>query len=298
MVAVALQLEPRPFGIASSDDPSLFPTRRTCQSQYSIRCGRVTHEKDSVAKFGGEVDRVESVPITATNPFKGRQYPSEVILQAVRWYLRYPLAYEHVAELLAERGLEVDASCVWRWVQAYAPELNKRCQPHLKRTNKSYRVDETYIKVKGRDKYLYRAVDSTGQTIDFLLSAKRDTAAAKRFFEKVFSSPANPIPRVINVDKNPAYPAAVDALKTEGVLPRRVRLRQCKYLNNVIEKDHRTVKKRTWLAKGYGSFQSAWRTLEGIETISMIRKGRARWVAKGDVVAEARFIAMLFAIAA
>jgi transposase, IS6 family len=103
---------------------------------------------------------------------------------------------------------------------------------------------------------------------------------------------------VINVDKNPAYPAAVDALKTEGVLPRRVRLRRCKYLNNVIEQDHGTVKKRTWLAKGYGSFQSAWRTLEGIETMSMIRKGRVRWVAKGDVVAEARFIAMLFAIAA
>jgi len=238
------------------------------------------------------------MPITATNPFKGRQYPGEVILQAVRWYLRYPLAYKHVAELLAERGLEVDASCIWRWVQAYSPELNRRCQSYLKRTNKSYRVDETYIKVKGQDKYLYRAVDSTGQTIDFLLSAKRDATAAKRFFEKVFSSPANPIPRVINVDKNAAYPAAVDALKAEGTLPRRVRLRQCKYLNNVIEQDHRTVKKRTWLAKGYGSFQSAWRTLEGIETMNMIRKGRVRRVAKGNVVAEAQFIVMLFAIAA
>jgi transposase, IS6 family len=183
-------------------------------------------------------------------------------------------------------------------VQAYSPELNKRCRSHLKRTNKSYRVDETYIKVKGEDKYLYRAVDSTGQTIDFLLSAKRDAVAAKRFFQKVFSLPANPIPRVINVDKNPADPAAVDALKEEGLLPRRVRLRQCKYLNNVVEQDHRTVKKRTWLAKGYGSFQSAWRTLEGIETMSMIRKGRVRWVAKGDVVAEAQFITMLFAIAA
>src|SRR5271163_4725430 len=156
------------------------------------------------------------MPITVTNPFKGRQYPGDVILQAVRWYLRYPLAYEHVAELLAERGLEVDASCVWRCVQVYSPEWNKRCQPHLKRTNKCYRVDETYIKVKGQDKYLYRAVDSTGQTIDFLLTAKRDTAAAKRFFEKVFSSSSNPIPRVINGDKNPAYPAAVEALKAEG----------------------------------------------------------------------------------
>src|SRR5258707_1016952 len=161
------------------------------------------------------------MPITVTNPFKGRQYPGEVILQPVRWYLRYPLAYEHVAELLAERGLEMDASCVWRWVQVYS----------------------------------WGAVDSTGQTLDFLLSAKRDTAAAKRFFEKVFSLPANPIPRVINVDKNPAYPAAVDALKAEGILPRRVRLRHCKYLNNVIEQDHRTVKKRTWLARAMALFK-------------------------------------------
>ena len=200
--------------------------------------------------------------------------------------------------ILAERGLAVDASCVWRWVQAYSAELNKRCRSHLKRTNKSYRVDETYIKVKGEDKYLYRAAVSTGQTINFLLSAKRDAAGAKRFFQKVFSLPANPIPRVINVDKNPAYPAAVDALKAEGTLPRRVRLRQCKYLNNVVEQDHRTVKKRTWLAKGYGSFQSAWRTLEGIETMSMIRKGRVKWVAKGDVMAQVRFIDNLFEIAA
>ena len=129
------------------------------------------------------------MPITPTHPFKGRHFPGEVILLCVRWYLRYPLAYEHVAELLAERGVEVDPSCIWRWVQAYAPELNKRCRPHLKPTNKSYRTDETYIKVKGEDKYLYRAVDSTGQTIEFLLTAKRDAAGAKRFFRKALSSP-------------------------------------------------------------------------------------------------------------
>ena len=179
-----------------------------------------------------------------------------------------------------------------------AAELNKRCRPHLKPVNKSYRVDETYIKVRGQEKYLYRAVDSTGQTIDFLLTAKRDAAAAKRFFQKVFRSSCNPIPRVINVDKNPAYPAAMRTLKREGALPRRVRLRQCKYLNNIVEQDHRSVKKRTWLAKGYGSFQSAWRTLEGIETVNMIRKGRVRWVAKGDIRAQAQFVAKLFGIAA
>ena len=150
-----------------------------------------------------------SMPISRTNAFKGRQYPGEVILLAVRWYLRYPLAYEHVAEILAERGLEVDASCIWRWVQAYAPEINKRCRPHLKPVNKSYRIDETCVKVKGKDRYLYRAVDSTGQTIEFLLTAKRDAAAAKRFLLNAIEASGNAMPRVMNVDKNPAYPAAV-----------------------------------------------------------------------------------------
>src|ERR1700723_3401967 len=89
------------------------------------------------------------MPITLSNPFKGRQHPGELIILCVRFYLRYPLSYEHVRELMAERGVEVDASCIWRWVQAYAPELNKRCRPHLKPVNKSYRIDETYIKVKG-----------------------------------------------------------------------------------------------------------------------------------------------------
>ena len=209
-----------------------------------------------------------------------------------------PASHQHVAELLLERGVAVDASCIWRWVQTYAPEMNKRCRPHLKSTNKSYRTDETYIKVKGKDKYLYRAVDSTGQTIDFLLTDKRDTAAAKRFFRNALSSPGNPKPRVINVDKNPSYPAAVEALKSEGILPLRVRLRQCKYLNNVVEQDHRFVKKRAWLAKGYGSFVTAWRTLQGIEAMQMIRKGRVRWVTKNDSIAQATFVAKLFGLAA
>src|SRR5215471_18449750 len=136
------------------------------------------------------------MPITPTDPFKGRHFPGEVIVLCVRWYLRYPLAYQHVSEILAERGVEVDASCIWRWVQTYAPELNRRCRQHLKPTNKSYRIDETYIKVKGKDRYLYRALDSTGQTIDFLLTAKRDQQAAKRFFRKTLLDAANPQPRV------------------------------------------------------------------------------------------------------
>jgi transposase-like protein len=134
--------------------------------------------------------------------------------------------------------------------------------------------------------------------MDFLLTAKRDAAAAKRFLRKAIDASGNAMPRVLNVDKNPAYPAALEALKAENSIPSRVALRQCKYLNNVIEQDHRTVKKRVWLAKGYGSFQSAWRTLQGIETVHMIRKGRVRWLAKDNTIGQAHFIAKVFGIAA
>ena len=151
-----------------------------------------------------------------------------------------------MAEMALERGLFIHPSCIWRWVQIYGPELDQRCRPHLKPCNKSYRVDETYIRVKGHDRYLYRAVDSTGQTIDWLLTAKRDAAAAKRFFRKTLLDPANLQPRVINVDKNRAYPTAVEELKGEGTLRRRCRLRLCKYLNNIVEQDHRVPKKRVW----------------------------------------------------
>jgi IS6 family transposase len=238
------------------------------------------------------------VPITAGNPFKWRHYPGDIILWCVRWYLRYPLSVAQMSEMAVERGMFICPSCVWRWVQVYGPELDKRCRRHLKPTNKSWRLDETYIKVKGQERYLYRAVDSTGQTIDFLLTAKRDTAAAKRFFRRALAHPSNPMPRVINVDKNRAYPAAVEDLKQDGTLRQRCCLRQSKFLNNVVEQDHRNVKRRTWLAKGYGSVPTAWRILRGIEAMEMIRKGRARWVPKGDTVAQVKFVEKLFGIAA
>ena len=238
------------------------------------------------------------MPITPEDPFHWRHDEADVILTCVRWYLDLPLSYRHVAKLIRERGWAIHPSCVFRWVQVYAPELNKRCRPYLRPTNKSYRVDETYVKVKGEMKYLYRAVDSTGQTIDFLLTAKRDAAAAKRFFRQVFQTPGNLKPRVINVDKNAAYPAAVRELKGEGVLPKRTQLRQCRYLNNRVEQDHRFVKRRTRLAMGYGSFRTAWKTLQGIETMRMINKGRVRWVAKKDVMGQVKFFQKLFGVAA
>ena len=237
------------------------------------------------------------LPITASNPFKWRHYQGDIILWCVRWYVRYPISFAQMAEMAAERGLATTASCIWRWVQVYGPEIDKRCGRHLKCTNRSWRLDETYINVKGRDRFLYRAVDSTGQTIDFLLTDRRDVAAAKRFFRRALRN-ENGMPRVVNVDKNPAYPRAMAELKADGTINRRCRLRQCKYLNNIVEQDHRNVKRRTWLAKGYGSLPTAWRTLRGIEAMEMVRKGRARWVAKGDVLGQVMFISSLFGIAA
>lgn len=118
------------------------------------------------------------------NPFKWRHFEREIILLNVRWYLRYALSYRDLEEMMRERGMTVDHTTIYRWVQCYSPEIEKRCRRHLRSTNDSYRVDETYIKVKGKWKYLYRAVDSQGNTIEFLLRAKRDTNEAKRFSGK------------------------------------------------------------------------------------------------------------------
>src|SRR3979411_303212 len=157
--------------------------------------------------------------------FKWRQSEPTLILCAVRWYLRYSLSLRDIEELLEERGLGADHTTVWRWVQRYAPELEQRLRRHLKPTNRSWRVDETYIRVQGRWCYLYRAIDSTGATIDFLLSALRDAAAAKRLFRMALSDPAHPQPRVSNPDGARLYGSAIAALKEEGTLSRRGRHR-------------------------------------------------------------------------
>src|ERR1700751_3486385 len=150
--------------------------------------------------------------------FKWRQFEPEVILLAVGWYLRFSLSYRDVEELLAERSLHADHVTVWRWVQRYAPEMERRLRSRLKPTTDSWRVDETYIRVKGKWRYLYRAVDFSGATLDFLLSARQDAAAAKRFLAKALGRANHPTPRVINTDKHAAYPPAIAQLKDDGVL--------------------------------------------------------------------------------
>ena len=151
----------------------------------------------------------------------------------------FPISYRDLELMIADRGVDVDHTTVFRWIQAYAPELEKRIRPHLRRSDGPWRVDETYVRVKGRWMYLYRAVDSRGQTIDFLLSAKRDAEAAKRFFRKALGQPHTVNPRTVTVDKNPAYPKAVTEMKADGELWRFSRLRQCKFLINIVGQDHR-----------------------------------------------------------
>lgn len=230
--------------------------------------------------------------------FKGRQFTAAVILWAVRWYLMFPISYRDLELMLLDRGVEVDHSTIFRWIQAYAAELEKRIRPHLRLSNGSWRVDETYVRVKGRWTYLYRAVDSRGQTIDFLLSAKRDTAAAKRFFRKALAQPHTVNPRTITVDKNPAYPKAVMDMKQNAELWRRSRLRQVKYLNNIVEQDHRRIKRLIRPGLGFGGFWTARRTLTGMEAMAMIRKGQIRNIRGNDIRAQRSFIAGLFQLAA
>ena len=144
--------------------------------------------------------------------------------------------------------------------------------------------------------YLYRAVDSTGATIDFLLSAKRDALAAKRFLQKALRSPGRPRPRVVNVDRNPSYPKAIAELKKAGDLSRRCRCRPVQYLNNILEQDHRAIKRRLRACHGFRSFRAAWRTLQGIETMNMIRKGQVRYIGKNDIANQAMFVENIFGL--
>ncbi len=199
---------------------------------------------------------------------------------------------------MKERGLDVDHSTVFRWVQRYAPEINKRMRPHLKMSGTSYRVDETYIKVGKSCKYLYRAVDKEGNTIEFMLSAKRDISAAKRFFKKMMRADHRRLPFSISVDKNAAYPDAFTSSQDEKILPHDCKLRRVKYLNNVIEQDHRFIKKKVRASQCFKSFHTAERTLEGIESVNMMRKGQVKRLVGNDAMGQAKFILGLFQVAA
>lgn len=203
--------------------------------------------------------------------FKGHRFEQDIILTSVRWYLAYPLSYRNLEEMLAERGVEVDHSSVYRWVQKFTPQLEAVFRKgHKRPVGNRWRVDETYTKVKGQWKYLYRAVDRDGQTIDFLLTAHRDKKAALRFFKKAVRQ--HGLPEKITIDKSGANTAAIEALKEETGHP--IEIRQNKYLNNLVEQDHRAIKRIVKPMLGFKTFHSARRTLCGIELMHMIKKGQ------------------------
>jgi len=230
--------------------------------------------------------------------FKYRHYQAEIILLCVRWYLRYSLSYRDLEEMMVERGLFVDHSTIFRWVQHYAPILEKKCRAKLKQTNNSWRVDETCIKVKGEWMYLYRAVDSEGNTVEFMLSPTRDAVSAKRFFRKALRASHTTPPRVINVDGNPSYPKAVGKLKKKGTLSKDCKLRPVKYLNNLIEQDHRFIKRRVNPGMGFWSFDTAWRTIQGYEAMHQLRKGQVQGTTRGGIQSQVRFVFTSFGLAA
>lgn len=212
--------------------------------------------------------------------FGGRHFEKEIILMGVRWYVSYALSYRDVEELMEERGADVDHSTVNRWVIRYAPELEANFSKNYKnRVGTSWRMDETYIKVKGKWRYLYRAVDKEGATVDFMLSKERDKNAARRFFIKSIGN--NMVPEKATIDKSGSNKAALDDINLlltmlflGSYLFFEINIRQIKYLNNIVEQDHRFIKKLVRPMLSFKSFDSAKATLAGIELNHMLKKAQ------------------------
>ena len=209
--------------------------------------------------------------------FKGRHFRGEIVLWAVRWYCRYAVSYRDLEAMMTERGVAVDHSTIYRWVQRFAPEMEKRLRWQWHRPQSaSWRIDETYIKVRGKWAYLYRALDKLGNTIDFYLSATRNTKAAKRFLGKALRGlKAWEQPEVLNTDRAPTDAAAIAQLKAEGRCPPHTRHRQVKYLNNVVEADHGKLKQIIGPVRGFKTLKTAYATIKGFEVMRALRKGQA-----------------------
>ena len=205
--------------------------------------------------------------------FKRRRFPVEIILLCVRWYCKYGISYRDLAEMMQERGVEVDPSTIFRWVQRYAPEIEKRLRPYQGPRSSSWRVDETYVRVGGRWKYLFRAIDKHGQLIAFRLSGRRNTNAAYHFLRKAIKAMSHYPPSSITTDKLASYPKAIQRLQDEGHLAHYVKHRTSKYLNNIIEADHGALKRVIRPTRGFQTMKTAGATLTGCEIMRMIRRG-------------------------
>ena len=205
--------------------------------------------------------------------FKGRHFEREIIILCVRWYLRFKLSFRDLVEMMAERGLSLAHTTIMRWVQRFVPAFEKRWNRYAHMTGRSWRVDETYVKIRGVWTYLYRAVDRDGKTVDFRLSRRRDVAAAKSFFRKALKTQGRP-PCTITLDGYAASHRAVRELPEESGLWKDTKLRSSKYLNNIVEQDHRGVKARIGPMLGFKRFRRAKVTIAGIELLHRIRKNQ------------------------
>ena len=204
--------------------------------------------------------------------FKRHRYPKAIILQAVYFNLRFTLSYRDVEELLEIRGVKVDHSTIQRWVFKFSPFVESNMNKRKNVVGNSWRMDETYIKVGGKGRYLYRAVDKQGNTVDFLLTKRRMKGSAQKFLNKAIGN--NGKPRLINIDKSGANTQAIRIVNQYSLTFKKIRIRRVKYLNNIVEQDHRTIKRRIAITTGFKEFESAQRTLAGIEIINIIRKNQ------------------------
>ncbi len=229
--------------------------------------------------------------------FKRRRFPVEIILLCVRWYCKYGISYRDLAEMMSERGISVDPSTIFRWVQRYAPELEKRVRPYQGHRSGSWRVDETYVRVGGRWRYLFRAVDKHGQLIDFMLSDRRNTRAAYRFLRKAIKMMGDYPPSSLTTDRLASYPKAIRRLQSEGLLSKDVEHRTSKYLNNIIEADHGALKRVIRPTRGFQRMKTASATLRGFEVMRMIRRGHCI-LPQAGVTGEIRLVNQLFGLAA
>jgi IS6 family transposase len=229
--------------------------------------------------------------------FKGRRFPTGIILVCVRWYCKYGISYRDLEEMMSERGVTVDHTTLFRWVQHYAPVMEKRIRWYQRYTDASWRVDETYVRVGGEWAYLYRAIDKNGEIIDFMLSPRRTAKSARRFLGKALKLREECPPETINTDQNEAYGKAIRALKRAGTLEKNVKHRQVKYLNNRLEADHGALKRLINPTRGFKTLPTASATIKGFEVMRMIRKRQCLMLESG-AAGEVRFVNRLFRLAA
>jgi transposase-like protein len=211
-------------------------------------------------------------PIARDPIYRRRRFQPEIIELCVRWYLTYRLSYRDLVEMVAERGVTISHSTILRWVQQYVPEFEKRWGRYARRVHSSWRMDETAVSVRGGAHYLYRAVDKYGKTVDSLLCTDRGESSARAFFTKAMKTHEPRRPRKLNIDGNAASHRALRLMRQENPAWQRVLIRSRRYLNNIVEQDHRAIKRRCVPMLALKSFRTASITPAGLELAHRIRK--------------------------